>query len=70
MSILSVDGIENTIRSEEFMFRVTKAANDHLRLTEPTWDLHDVKMKTETGFLGEKKVAVTLLFKDNGLGIV
>lgn len=70
MSNLTVDGIENSIRQEEFVRRVVKAANDHMRITEPTWDLYDVKVKAESHPSEGSRIAVTLLFKDNFLGFL
>ena len=70
MSILTIDGIENTVRLQAFTQRVVKAANAHMRITEPTWDLYDVKVATESHAIHGPKVAVTLFFKDNGLGIM
>lgn len=66
----TINNIENELRQREFTERVVAAANDHMRITEPTWDLYDVRVSTESGFLGEKKVAVTLLFKEKGLGVL
>lgn len=68
MSHITVDGIENAVRKQEFMQRVAKAANDHMRITEPEWDLYDVKVATHSVALGRKRVAVTLYFQENGLG--
>lgn len=66
----SIDGLENTLRQQEFTLRVVTAANSHMRITEPTWDLYDVKVKTDAHVIEGSRIAVTMYFKDNGMGIL
>lgn len=69
MNTITLDSIENTIRSEDFIRKVTTAANDHIRITEPNWHLYDVKLRTDSHPIDGPRIALTLYFKDNGLAL-
>jgi hypothetical protein len=68
---LTQDSIEATVRGIAFRRAVIGAANEQMNLHEPQWDLidHKVNYQSEDVRTGKRKVAVTLIFEDNGLAL-
>jgi hypothetical protein len=68
-NVLTSCPIEAAVCSFEFRRAVVLAANRALKITEPQWDLVDHKIVYQGPDIitGKRKVAVTLIFEDNGL---
>jgi hypothetical protein len=65
----SHDSIEATLRGLHFRKAVVTAGNQQMKLHEPQWDIvdHRVEYASEDRRTGRRKVAVTIIFEDNGL---
>lgn len=57
------------VESLDFKRRVTTAANADMKLRFPEWDLETVDLKVSNHAKDGTKIAITLVFKENGLSL-
>lgn len=68
MSQQNYTSVREWVSQHEFKQRVLTAANASMKLNCPEWDLETVDMKVSNHSLDGTKVAITMIFKENGLG--